>query len=196
MATLRARFRRAQDGVELFDLTLEIVEERPDRDGASSRATTSCRRQSSIAPTHAESALPLSACAASASNRSVTPDIAETTMTGGVSERWSAVPAIEMIRRIASASATEVPPNFITSGGMRRFLESRSTERTEETEEQRRNGGNGDATEFHPGRWDANHGFSVRLRFLRYSAISVPSLPSVNVKHPPVVSPTPRSSPP
>src|SRR5687767_7221418 len=68
--------------------------------------------------------MPLSTCASrrrsaapvSSSKRSVTPLMAETMTTGGKPELSRAAFTIPTTRAIASASATEVPPNFITIG--------------------------------------------------------------------------------
>jgi hypothetical protein len=45
----------------------------------------------------------------------VTLDIADTTTTGGAPDRAASAETIAINRRMASASATDVPPNFITT---------------------------------------------------------------------------------
>jgi hypothetical protein len=52
----------------------------------------------------------------SSSSRSVTPLIADTMTTGGNPELSRAPFTIPTTRAIASASATDVPPNFMTMG--------------------------------------------------------------------------------
>jgi len=67
-----------------------------------------------------------SAEAASSSNRSVTPLIAETITTGGSPELSFAALMMPMTRVIASTSATDVPPNFMTIGPVRGTSADRS----------------------------------------------------------------------
>ena len=78
-------------------------------------ATPACRSSRSLRSFAASSPEPSAASRADSIRRSVTFDIAETTTTGGVAgalrARWSRTIAIT--RSIASASATEVPPNFM-----------------------------------------------------------------------------------
>src|SRR5689334_13684545 len=69
----------------------------------------------------AESATPEAALADTANNASVTFDNADTTTNGPRTAAWGFVAALRALatiwvrRRIASASFTDVPPNFITS---------------------------------------------------------------------------------
>ena len=58
---------------------------------------------------------PLDASAVIRSSWSVTFDIAETTTTGGAPDFAACAVTMAINRRMASASATDVPPNFITT---------------------------------------------------------------------------------
>ena len=87
--------------------------------GARSRAAARWRSRTFATPASASSALAAAASAATLSRPSVTPLMAETTTAGPEPSRVRAVRAISMRRRMASGSATDVPPNFCTTIGCR-----------------------------------------------------------------------------
>ncbi len=79
-----------------------------------SAAVSMCRLRSRAAIASAPALSPRPAAEAAASNWSVTLAIADTTTTGA-SPRSRRPRTIAVVRRIAAASSTEVPPNFITT---------------------------------------------------------------------------------
>ena len=85
--------------------------------GGSRRSSASkWRRDRSATPLSTWASRRRSAASVSSSSRSVTPLMAETITTGGSPELSRAPFTMQTTRPMASASATDVPPNFITMG--------------------------------------------------------------------------------
>ena len=87
------------------------------RSGSGTSASTAarCRCRISSTPLVIVARSPRDASAVIRRSWSVTFDIADTTTTGGAPDRAACADTIAISRRIASASMTDVPPNFITT---------------------------------------------------------------------------------
>ena len=92
--------------------------------GSSRSIASKCRRDSSATPLRTCASRRRSADSVNSRSRSVTPLIAETITTGGRPELSRASLTIPTTRVMASASATELPPNFMTMGPVSRTLGS------------------------------------------------------------------------